>query len=158
MKTLLSVFILLFSMVAYGQEAIPADAPKGIHFDTNMLLIIVAIILLLPLRIMVKVFITAAKHYYAHTLKSGHLKILLPLGGIMVSTSLFAQDNSFASAFSLLNNTLTISLLSLIALELFLIIFFGQKTKSFLQKIEHPEGRPETVRSFIPWLKAKLLH
>lgn len=155
MKSILSVFILLFSIAAYGQEVIPKATPKGINFDTNMLLIIVAVILLLPLRIMAKTFITAAKHYYAHTLKSGHMKILLPLGFIMISTSLFAQGKTSASPFALLNNPLTITLLSLIALELFLIIFFGQKTKSFLQKIESPEGQPEKVHSFIPWLKEK---
>ena len=89
MKAILSIVMLLISGIMYGQADIPAKVNKGIVIDANMLLVIIAVILLIPLSIVSKTFIAAAKRYYLDEIKGGMLKVLIPLCFIMMNASLF---------------------------------------------------------------------
>lgn len=94
MKTIISAALMLVSAAMYGQATPAAAAQKGFTIDTNTLLIIFAVFLLLPIWILSNTFITAANRYYANRIKSGSAKVLIPLGLLMLSSSLMAQGTA----------------------------------------------------------------
>jgi cytochrome c oxidase cbb3-type subunit 3 len=155
MKTILSAALLLISAAVYGQAAPAGGAQKGFTIDTNTLLIIFALFLLLPIWILSNTFITSAKRYYTDRTKSGTARIFLPLGLLMMSTSLMAQAPAPANTPGLSATAMTILLICVISAELLLIIFFAAKTNDFIQKMEMkgaPEAKPSTLMA---WLKEK---
>lgn len=156
MKTIISIVILLFGAAAYGQNAPAAPVQKGFTIDTNILLIIFAVFLLLPIWILSNTFIAAARRYYADKIKAGHLKVLAPLGLLLVGQGLFAQTTIPPATPGLSSNAMTILLLCVIGAELLLILFFAHKTNDFIQKIES-KGIASPVREggLMEWLKAK---
>ena len=58
MKTIISAALMLASAAMYGQATPAAAAQKGFTIDTNTLLIIFAVFLLLPIWILSNTFIT----------------------------------------------------------------------------------------------------
>jgi cytochrome c oxidase cbb3-type subunit 3 len=155
MKTMISAVMLLTSAALYGQAAPAADVQKGFTIDTNTLLIIFAVFLLLPIWILSNTFITSARRYYTDRTKSGTVRMLIPIGLLMMSTSLMAQGAAPVSTPGLSATAMTILLICVISAELLLIIFFASRTNDFIQKMESkgaPESRPSTLMA---WLKEK---
>jgi cytochrome c oxidase cbb3-type subunit III len=147
--------MVLASAVLYGQAAPAAPASKGFTIDTNTLLIIFAIFLLMPIWILSNAFITSAKRYYADRIKSGSARVLIPLGLLMLSTTLMAQGTPVENTPGLSATAMTILLICVISAELVLILFFAHKTNDFIQKTESlgmPEARQSTLMT---WLKEK---
>jgi len=147
--------MVLASAVLYGQAAPAAPASKGFTIDTNTLLIIFAIFLLMPIWILSNAFITSAKRYYADRIKSGSARVLIPLGLLMLSTTLMAQGAPVENTPGLSATAMTILLICVIGAELVLILFFAHKTNDFIQKTESlgmPEARQSTLMT---WLKEK---
>jgi len=147
--------MVLASAVLYGQAAPAAPVSKGFTIDTNTLLIIFAVFLLMPIWILSNTFITSAKRYYADRTKSGTARVLIPIGLLMLSTSLMAQGTPVENTPGLSATAMTILLICVIGAELMLILFFAHKTNDFIQKIES-RGMPETSEStLMTWLKEK---
>ena len=155
MKTIFSAAMLLISAALYGQAAPAAPAQKGFTIDTNTLLIIFALFLLIPIWVLSNAFITSAKRHYAERIKSGSAKMLIPLGLLFMSTSLMAQTTAPQPTPGLSATAMTILLICVISAELLLIIFFAAKTNEFVQKMElkySPDARPSSIMS---WFKEK---
>ncbi len=158
--------MLLISCVAYGQADVPAKVSKGIVIDANMLLVIIAVLLLIPLRILSKTFIAAAKRHYTDTINSGMLKVLVPLCFVLINTSLLAQATTAQAtsavqttvkvqSWGLLTNTMTIMLLCVIGLELLLIIVFALRTMDLIQKKSAKEISEDASHDIFSWFKEK---
>lgn len=158
--------MLLISCVAYGQADVPAKVSKGIVIDANMLLVIIAVLLLIPLRILSKTFIAAAKRHYLDNINSGPLKVLVPLCFVLINTSLWAQSTTAqatsavqttgnAQSWGLLTNTMTIMLLSVIGIELLLIIVFAVRTMDLIQKKSAKELSEDASHDIFSWFKEK---
>ena len=154
MKTILSVVILLTWTATYGQNAPVAATPKG-NMDINMLLVIFAVFLLLPILILSNTFITTAKRFYEFKIKSGAVKVLIPFGLLLMSSSLMAQVPPAASTPGLSSNAMSILLLCVIAAELILILFFAHKTNDFIQKMYGKEESPVSSSDPLTWFKEK---
>lgn len=146
---------MLVCAAMHGQATPAATAQKGFTIDTNTLLIIFAVFLLLPIWILSTTFITAANRYYANRIKSGSAKVLIPLGLLMWSTSLMAQGTAPASTAGLSATAMTILLICVICAELLLILFFASKTNEFIQKMEVREVLKARPDNLMEWLKAK---
>ncbi len=155
MKTIFSIPMLLASAVLYGQAGPAAPAAKGFTIDTNTLLIIFAVFLLLPIWILSNTFITAAKRYYAERIKSGTAKVLIPLGLLMMSTTLMAQTPVAVDEPGLSATAMTILLICVISAELMLILFFAHKTNDFIQKRELKPIQDVPDQTLMGWLKAQ---
>jgi cytochrome c oxidase cbb3-type subunit 3 len=136
MKTILSAALLMSGAVLYGQAAQAPAAAKGFTIDTNTVLVLFALFLLVPIWILSNTFITAAKRYYSERTRSGAAKVLLPLGMLMISSSLWAQAPAAAPAVGLSASAMTILLICVISAELLLILFFAGKTNQFIQRRE----------------------
>ncbi|MDZ4749684.1 MAG: cbb3-type cytochrome c oxidase N-terminal domain-containing protein [Saprospiraceae bacterium] len=155
MKTIFSAALMLVCAAMYGQATPAASAQKGFTIDTNTLLIIFAVFLLLPIWILSNTFITAANRYYANRIKSGSAKVLLPLGLLMLSTSLMAQATTLVSTPGLSATVMTILLICVISAEMLLILFFASKTNDFIQKMEVREVTEAKPNTLMAWLQAK---
>lgn len=154
MKTIISVHLFLLASVVNGQHAPAAPVQKGFMIDTNTLLIIFAIFLLLPIWILANTFIAAARRYYADKMKSG-ARVLIPFGFIMMSASLMAQGKAIPNEPGLSAGAMTILLLGVIGAELILILFFALRTNDFIQKIESKGAQPSNQKDLFGWLKEK---
>jgi len=148
--------MLLTWSAIYGQNASTGAAPKGFAIDTNVLLIILAVFLLLPIQILSKTFIASAKRFYEDKHKSGIAKVLIPLGFVLMSTSLMAQGAPAAAATPGLSaNAMTILLLCVIGVELLVILYFAHKTNDFIQKLDVREASAASDRGLLTWFKEK---
>jgi cytochrome c oxidase cbb3-type subunit 3 len=157
MKTIISMALFLSGAVLYGQTAQAPAASKGFTIDTNMVLVLFAIFLLLPIWILSNTFITAARRYYSDRARSGSARILLPIGLLMMSSSLMAQSKAAAPMVGSSASTMTMILIGVISAELMLILFFAAKTNQFLQKREvlSDISQPQPSRGFLDWLGEK---
>lgn len=155
MKTIFSAALMLVCVAMYGQATPATAAQKGFSIDTNTLLIIFAIFLLLPIWILSNTFITSANRYYTKRIKSGSAKMLIPLSLLMSSTSLMAKGNTLVSTTGLSATAMTILLICVISAELLLILFFASKTNDFIQKMEVKEVAEVKPITLMVWLKAK---
>ncbi len=151
MKTIFSISLLFSSATIMAQ----GSAESSFTIDTNTLLIIFALFLLFPIWILSNTFLTAARKYYADRLKSKSAKVLLPLGLVMMSTSLFANTTAVATP-GLSNSAMTFLLICLISAELFLILFFARKTNDFIKKISLGQQPEVAHQTLFEWLKTKL--
>ena len=147
--------MLLTWSIAYGQNAPVSAAPKGYTMDTNTLLIIFAVFLLLPIWILSNTFIATAKRFYEFKIKSGSARVLIPFGILLMSSSLMAQTAKTASTPGLSSNAMNILLLGVIGVELILILFFAHRTNDFIQKMYGKEGSPVRDRDPLTWFKEK---
>jgi cytochrome c oxidase cbb3-type subunit 3 len=155
MKPIFSIIILLCGTAVYGQAVQAIPASNGFKFDTNTLLIIFALFLVLPIWILSNTFITSAKRFYAERTKSGMLKVLIPLGLLMISSSLMAQAGTHVSEPGLSATAMTILLICVISAELMLIIFFAHKTNDFIQKTDIQTAHEVQDRSLMGWIKTQ---
>lgn len=155
MKTILSIVLLLTWSLTYGQGAASGVAQKSFNLDTNMILIIFAVFLLLPIWILSKTFMATANRFSTHKTKSGSIKVLLPFSLLLMSTSLMAQSPAQTSLPWLSSNGMTMLLLCVVAAELLLILFFARKTNDFIQRIDGKEELPAVNRDPFTWLKEK---
>jgi cytochrome c oxidase cbb3-type subunit 3 len=152
MKNIFSISILFSSTTVMAQ----GSSASGLTIDTNTLLIIFALFLLFPIWILSNTFLTAARKYYTDKLKSRSAKVLLPIGLLLTSSTLFAQGTSGTTP-GLSSDAMTILLICVIAAELLLILFFARKTNDFIRKISMG-NQPEVIRerqSPYAWFKAK---
>lgn len=147
--------MLLTWSAIYGQNATVSAASKGFTMDTNTLLIIFALFLLIPIWILSNTFITTAKRFYEFKIKSGTIKVLIPFGLLVMSSSLMAQVTPAASTPGLSSNAMTILLLGVIAAELILILFFARRTNDFIQKMFGNESIPASSLDPLTWFKGK---
>ncbi len=155
MKTIISAALLLMSFVGFAQNAQAGPVQQGFNFDTNTLLVIFALFLLLPIWILSNTFIAAAKRYNSDKLKSRTIKVLVPLGFLLWSNSILAQGSVPASTPGISGNAMTVILLCVIGAELMLILFFARKTNDFIEKIESKEASPARERDLMSWFKEK---
>jgi cytochrome c oxidase cbb3-type subunit 3 len=158
MKTIFSTALLLISFVSYGQTAQAGTVQKSFTMDTNTLLVIFAVFLLMPLWILSNTFLTAAKRYYSDKVKSRALKVLIPLGLLLSSSSLFAQVKVPPAAAGLSANAMTILLICVIAAEVMLLVFFAHKTNDFIQKIDSgdvSDASPAVESGLLVWIREK---
>ena len=157
MKTIISTALLLSGAVLYGQAAQAPAASKGFTIDTNTVLVLFALFLLLPIWILSNTFITAAKRYYADRARSGSARMLIPLALLMMSSSLMAQGTPADNSIGLSASAMTILLICVISVELILILFFAAKTNQFIQKREALGAVPayEEDRGLWGWIKQK---
>jgi hypothetical protein len=65
--------------------------------DVNIILIILAVFLLIPISSLAKAFVAVARQKLEQHSKSATLKVLLPLGLIMISQFVHAQVNATAN-------------------------------------------------------------
>ncbi|HEY3386434.1 MAG TPA: cbb3-type cytochrome c oxidase N-terminal domain-containing protein, partial [Saprospiraceae bacterium] len=144
MKQILSAGMLLFSAALYGQTPKVTDMEKGFTIDTNTLLIIFALFLLLPIWILSNAFVASAKTYYTKRIKSGTTKTVIPFGFLLMSSTLMAQDAFTVNTPGLSAPMMTILLILVICAELFLIIFFATRINDFIRKLE-TQGQPEVA-------------
>ena len=134
--------MLLFSAALYGQAPQVVDMEKGVTIDTNTLLIIFALFLLLPIWILSNAFIASAKTYSTRKVKSGTARMLIPFGLLLMSSTIMAQDVFSTNTPGLSAPMMTILLVCVICAELFLIIFFATRINDFIRKLES-QGQPE---------------
>lgn len=134
--------MLMFSAALYGQTPKVTDMEKGFIVDTNTLLIIFALFLLLPIWILSNAFVASAKAYYTKKIKAGTAKALIPFGLLLMSSTLMAQDAFPVSTPGLSAPLMTLLLVCVICAELFLIIFFASRINDFIRKLE-THGQPE---------------
>lgn len=155
-KFIATLVLLGLGVVVYGQAAPAGQAPKGFTLDTNTLLIIFAVFLLLPIWILSNTFIAAARRHYGERMKTG-MRILLPLAILLTTGQLMAQSATtpVASTPGLSSNAMTILLLCVIGAELLLILFFAHKTNDFIQKIESKGVSPSRDQDLFSWLKVQ---
>ena len=147
--------ILLFSAALYGQTVPTAEVQKGFAIDTNTLLIIFALFLLLPIWILSNAFIASAKKFYTELTKPGIIKVLIPLGLMMISSSIMAQVPVQDNTPGLSASSMTILLVCVISAELLLIIFFSSKINEFIRHIETKEAHVVQPLSLVSWLRKK---
>lgn len=155
MKAIFSATLLLAVANLHGQAAQTATAPTGFTIDTNTLLIIFAVFLLLPIWILSNTFITSAKRYYAYRTKGDVARVLIPFAMLFTSTSLLAQGAVQDTTPGLSATAMTILLICLISAELLLIIFFAKKTNDFIQRMETNGVAEEKTTPLMAWLKDK---
>lgn len=150
----MSLTLLWMSAAVYGQAAPTGQASKGFTIDTNTLLIVFAVFLLLPIWILSNTFITAARRHYSEKMKSG-VRIMLPLAFLMTADGLTAQAAVAETTPGLSANAMTILLLCVIGAELLLILFFAHKTNDFIQKIESKGVSPARDNDLFSWFKVQ---
>lgn len=158
MKTIFSAALLLSGAALYGQAAQAPAASAGFTIDTNTVLVLFALFLLLPIWILSNTFITAARRYYSDRARSGTAKILLPLALLMLSQVVMAQAPAAAAPKVGLSATaMTILLICVIMAELILILFFAAKTNQFIQRRESlgVEAVPEPEGGLWAWIRNK---
>lgn len=155
-KNLLSILLLLVSMVAYSNSQEPVMQATSSAFDKNYLLLSIAIILLLPIYLLAKVFLYAIKMLIEKEKESAALKTILILAFCFIGNALMAQDATEKPVSpSTPIFTITNVLVGVIVLETFIIIFFGGYVLSFLKKIRPQAAVVSTKKplSFNKWWK-----
>lgn len=157
MKTILSAALLMSGTALYGQAAQAPAASTGFTIDTNTVLVLFALFLLLPIWILSNTFITAARRYYSDRSRSGAAKVLIPLILLMISNEMMAQAQTAAPKVGLSASAMTILLICVISAELLLILFFAGKTNQFIQRREslsvEPVAEPEA--GLWAWIRRK---
>src|SRR6187402_1561527 len=155
MKTILCAALLLISPVLFGQAGTQGGIQHGFTFDTNTLLVLFALFLLLPIWLLSNTFITSAKSFYKQRHSSGSARILVPIGLLLMSQSMMAQDIIPVKTPGLSASGMTILLICVICAELFLIIFFATKINDFIQRIESKGVEETEAVPFLARMKKK---
>jgi len=141
MKILISLSLLFISGLMMGQAATPPAAPAsgGSGLDMNIILIILAVFLLFPISSLANAFVAAAKKKLEERSNSTALKILIPLGLLMLSQIVQAQTASAIPApegNGVNSHTMTIILLCVIGLELTIMIFLAFRVSDLVRSPE----------------------
>ncbi|HEX5113439.1 MAG TPA: cbb3-type cytochrome c oxidase N-terminal domain-containing protein [Saprospiraceae bacterium] len=140
MKTLIALSLIFFSAMASGQTGnAPAVPPTSAPaFDINIILIILAVFLLLPISSLGKAFVAAAKKKLEENAKSASLKVLIPLAIILVSQAAQAQAAVAVpdTGAGVNSQTMTITLLCAIGLEIIIMVFLAFRVSDMVQSNE----------------------
>ena len=158
MKTISSISFLFLSgvLMAQGSTA-PAPASNGVPgIDVNIILIILAAFLLIPISSLAKAFVAAAKQKLEQNAKSSTLKVLLPLGLIMVSQFVHAQGNTPANtpgSTGMDSNMMTIVLLCAIGLEIIIMAFLAFRVFDMVRSADPKAAAHSHESSLVSKLK-----
>lgn len=141
MKIFISLSLLILPGLIMGQAATPTAAPVsgGQGLDMNIILIILAVFLLFPISSLANAFVAAAKKKMEERVKSTSLKVLIPLGLLMLSQVVQAQTATSApltSGNGMNSQTMTIILLCGIGLELIVMIFLAFRVSDLVRSPE----------------------
>lgn len=131
-----------------------ASASQGsdagvLSFNINIILIIAAVLLFVPIWILGNTLIQVAKISMREKIKRD-LRIWLPLGFLLISDIVHAQGQMSETGQVLRDHGLTIALCAFILLEFILILILSRLTNSLLKGI-HPEVIPQKVGTQSPW-------
>ncbi len=140
------VMALWAPFLLFGQEATKAatPAPEKFSFDINMVLIVIAIVLLLPLYLSTRTLLYAVKEYVIKSATNKKIGMIILLLGASQMT--FAQTtNSEASTFPVFWSTAI--LLAVIAFEIFFIAYFSLQTRNFLKTAAPEVERAESFQT-----------
>lgn len=158
MKTIFTCVALAMCTAVHAQAAKPA-APSGFQFnpDIDIVLIVFAAFLLLPLYILAKAFVAIASKQLAEAARKGKVMLWLPLL-ILLSSAANAQQTApvtkLAPSFGA-GNALTISLLTLIAIEFMLILFFASRLLDMHKPVTVKAKSGMASGNLFKWIAAK---
>jgi cytochrome c oxidase cbb3-type subunit III len=141
MKISIALSLLFISGLVTSQTVTPAAAPAsgGQGLDMNIILIILAVFLLFPISSLANAFVAAAKKKMDERIKSGSLKVLIPLGLLLLSQVVQAQTVSATPAAAgngMNSQTMTIVLLCGIGLELVIMVFLAFRISDLIRSPE----------------------
>jgi cytochrome c oxidase cbb3-type subunit 3 len=141
MKICFSILLVTLSGLVMGQGATPSAPPAngGQGFDMNIILILLAVFLLVPISSLANAFVGAAKNKMEEKAKSASLKVLIPLGLILLSQAVYAQPTTTAKVVSengVNSQMMTIVLLCAIGLEIFIMIFLAFRISDLVHSKE----------------------
>lgn len=157
MKKIISCLLTVPALAPVFGQAAAAESKGLLDFfpsDINIILVIIAALMLVPIWSMSNTFLLAARQYYREKARSG-MRILLPLLLVMGSSSLFAQAGPATAAGGFNSRSMTLFLVCLIAIEFAVIFFFAVRTHDFIRKLG-AISEPEPVRPGIwTWLRRK---
>lgn len=137
-KFIFSIFAFVLAMTGSTGQAWAKTADNTAEtgfsfFDINVILLLLAIFLLIPILVLSRTLTAAARYHVQQRLKSSSPKALLVLVMLSTGSALFAQTSSPITT-ALSDNFMTILLLGVIAAELLLILFMARKTNDLIQK------------------------
>lgn len=141
MKTINTIFFLFLSGIMMAQDA-AVQAPaanNGFTMDINIILVVLAAFLLYPIGSLARTFVAAAKQKLDQQSKSSTLKVLLPLGLVLLSQIVFAQASSPATPIASNgadSQMMTIVLLCAIGLEMIVMAFLAFRVYDLVQSAD----------------------
>ena len=151
MKISISLSLLFLSELVMGQSSVPSAATGGgSHgLDVNIILITLAVFLLFPIGSLANAFVATAKKKLEERTRSSSLKILIPLGLLMVAQMAQAQVTTAraSNGDGVNSHTMTIILLSGIGLELLIMIFLSFRISDLVRS---PEPKSIQERQMTP--------
>jgi cytochrome c oxidase cbb3-type subunit 3 len=141
MKIYFSLLLVFLTGLLMGQDAASTATPTngGHGLDMNIILILLAVFLLVPINSLAKAFVGAAKKKMEEKAKSASLKVLIPFGLILLTQAVQAQSATAAKAASdngVNSQTMTIVLLCGIVLEIFIMIFLAFRISDMVHSPE----------------------
>jgi len=141
MKICFSILLVSLSGLVMSQGSTPSVPPAGggQGFDMNIILILLAVFLLVPISSLANAFVGAAKKKMEEKAKSATLKVLIPLGLIFLSQVVHAQAATSvkeASGNGVNSQMMTIVLLCAIGLEIFIMIFLAFRISDLVHSKE----------------------
>lgn len=156
-KFISCLLIIPAALPAFGQAATtaPAKTLSLLPADINVILVVIAALMLVPIWSMSNTFLLAARQYYRERAKHGGLRILLPLLLVLPASSLLAQGTQVANP-GFNSQSMSLFLVCLIAIEFAVIFFFAVRTQDFLRKLAglgEPEAPPKP--NLVNWLREK---
>ena len=140
MKIYYSILLVFISGLLPGQDTTPtAPSSGGQGFDMNIILILLAVFLLVPISSLANAFVGAAKKKMEERAKSTSLKVLIPFGLLLLTQVAQAQAATSAKAASengANSQAMTIVLLCAIGLEIFIMIFLAFRISDLVHSKE----------------------
>lgn len=136
-KIILSLIVLCLPVLLFGQAVASApSAPNDMKLDLNMVLLFFAVLLLLPLYYTGKTFLYAAGFYTdkKKNISSIDKKLISVILCLFISSLAFSQSPAAAPlpGVALPSNWITVTLVTIIALEFIFIIYFTTQITRFL--------------------------
>lgn len=136
-KIILSLIVLCLPVLLFGQAVASApSAPNDMKLDLNMVLLFFAVLLLLPLYYTGKTFLYAAGYYTdkKKNISSIDKKLISVILCLFISSLAFSQSPAAAPlpGVALPSNWITVTLVTIIALEFIFIIYFTTQITRFL--------------------------
>ncbi len=153
-KAWLLYLFIVAGICAYSSPTLLPPTPKSSNLDSNFLLAIIAVVLLLPIYLISKTFLFTAKMLAEKGKKndsSSALKTLLIVVACCVGSSVMAQEKIAETTVAVTKSTdifnITTVLIGIIVLEALVIVFFGAYTLSFLKLVKGKTATEATQQS-----------
>lgn len=136
-KMILSILVLCLPMIIFGQAVAATPAVStDMKLDLNMVLLFFAVLLLLPLYYTGKTFLYAAGYYTdkKKNVSSINKTLISVVLCLFISTLAFSQSPAAAPipGVAIPSNWITVTLVTIIALEFIFIIYFTTQITGFL--------------------------